>query len=172
MSARTLSGRAWVYGNDVDTDVIIPARHLTTSDPAVLAKHCLEDLDPDFARNVAHGDIVVAGDNFGCGSSREHAPLALLGAGVAAVAASSFARIFYRNALNVGLPIFECPGLATRTQTGDRLMIDTAAGRIRNERADEMFKTHPFPPFLADLIAAGGLVPYVRQRLAASGGKP
>lgn len=163
---KTITGRVWVYGDNVDTDVIIPARYLTGSDPKVLAKHCMEDIDASFAGGVEPGDIVVAGNNFGCGSSREHAPLALLGAGVAAVAAASFARIFYRNAFNVGLPILECPELVGKAAKGDELTIDFVSGVIRREGSGEIFKVRPYPPFLADLVDAGGLVEYARERLA------
>lgn len=165
-----LTGRAWVYGDHVDTDAIIPARYLTSSSPAELAPHCLEDLDAGFASRVRPGDIVVAGQNFGCGSSREHAALALLGAGVSAVVAASFARIFFRNAINVGLPILECPDLGGRIVTGDPLTLDLAAGEIRDGNNGLTFRSRPFPPFLDELIAAGGLVPYVRRRLAGGRG--
>lgn len=164
-----ISGRAWVYGDNVDTDVIIPARYLTKSEPSELARHCLEDLDPAFAGEVRKGDIVVAGANFGCGSSREHAPLAFLGCGVAAVVAVSFARIFFRNAVNVGLTIVECPDIVGGVAKGDILDIDTAAGIVRNRTAGGIFATRPFPPFLKELIASGGLVEYARKRLAGGG---
>ncbi len=165
MSGNLISGRAWVYGDNVDTDVIIPARYLTMSDPGELARHCLEDLDATFAQEVKPGDIVVAGANFGCGSSREHAPLALLGCGVGAVVAGSFARIFYRNALNVGFPILECAELSTITQKGDRLSIDLAKGIIVNESKGAKFTAPAFPGFLQELVAAGGLVAYGKRRL-------
>jgi 3-isopropylmalate/(R)-2-methylmalate dehydratase small subunit len=162
-----VQGRAWTYGDNVDTDVIIPARHLTKSTPAELAKHCMEDIDPSFAAEAKPGDIVAGGSNFGCGSSREHAPLAFVGCGVAAVVAVSFARIFFRNAINVGLPIVECPGIAGKTEKGDILSIDFAAGKVTNGRTGETFAATPFPPFLSDLINAGGLVDYVKTRLSA-----
>ena len=158
-------GSAWCYGDDVDTDVLIPARYLVTSDPAALGKHCLEDLDPTFASRVAPGDVVVAGENFGCGSSREHAPLALKGAGVSCVVAASFARIFFRNALNVGLPILICPEGVRRIASGDRLRVDLAEGTVENVSRNERHAVAPFPPFLQELVASGGLGPYVRRRL-------
>lgn len=161
-----LEGSAWCYGNDVDTDVIIPARYLVTSDPAVLGPHCLEDLDDSFSRRVVPGDVVVARENFGCGSSREHAPLALKGAGVSCVVAASFARIFFRNALNVGLPILPCPEGAQRIVQGDRLRISMEDGVVENLTRKERYDVAPFPPFIRDLVAAGGLVPYVRRKLA------
>lgn len=160
-----LNGKAWVYGDNVDTDVIIPARYLTTSDPAALAPHCMEDIDKAFASAVGHGDILVGGNNFGCGSSREHAPLAIAGVGVSCVIASSFARIFFRNAINVGLPILECPEAVKKMRTGDELEVDLATGSIKNITQNEVFQAAPFPPFLQQLVALGGLVPYVRERL-------
>ncbi len=159
------SGKAWVYGDNVDTDVIIPARYLSTSDPAELAPHCMEDLDPGFARKMDPGDIIVAGDNFGCGSTREHAPLAIKGAGCSCVIAASFARIFYRNAINVGRPIFECPEAAASIETGDEVAVDPVAGTIENRTKGVTFRVAPFAPFLRDLISAGGLIPYARRRI-------
>ena len=159
------SGKAWVYGDNVDTDVIIPARYLSTSDPAELAPHCMEDMDADFVKRMTPGDILVAGSNFGCGSSREHAPLAIKGAGVSCVIAASFARIFFRNALNIGLPILECPEAARDIKAGQRLEVDLAEGRIRNLDTGREYAARPFPPFLRDLVARGGLVPAVRARL-------
>lgn len=159
-----LKGRAWIYGDNVDTDVIIPARYLTTADPAVMAAHCMEDIDQAFAAGVRKGDIIAAGGNFGCGSSREHAPLAIKSAGVSCVVASSFARIFYRNAINIGLPILECAE-AVKIAKGDEIEIDLAAGRITNVTKNETYYAQPFPDFLTKLIGAGGLVPYVRARL-------
>lgn len=161
----SFGGKAWVYGDNVDTDVIIPARYLSTSDPAELAPHCMEDLDPGFIKGMAKGDLIVAGSNFGCGSSREHAPLAIKGAGVSCVIAVSFARIFFRNALNIGLPILECPEAAKSIKAGDRVEVDLALGKIRDLDTGEEFSAKPFPPFLRDLVARGGLVPAVRARL-------
>ncbi|MEJ5185583.1 MAG: 3-isopropylmalate dehydratase small subunit [Candidatus Geothermincolales bacterium] len=166
MEFRTvLEGRAWRYGANVDTDVIIPARYLTSYDPAELGKHCLEDLDPDFASRVRPGDMVVAEENFGSGSSREHAPLALKGCGVSCVIASSFARIFYRNAINVGLPILECPEAVADIRTGDPLRVDLERGTIENLRTGRTFQSTPFPESVRNIIEAGGLVEYVRRKL-------
>ena len=168
MNANTkLKGKVWKYGDNIDTDVIIPARHLSTSVPEELAPHCMEDIDASFAGAVQKGDIMVAGSNFGCGSSREHAPLALLGSGVSAVVAGSFARIFFRNAINVGLPIFECPEAAAATQKGDELEVDLEKGVIINKTRNLSWTARPFPPFLRELIGLGGLVPYVKKQLGA-----
>jgi 3-isopropylmalate dehydratase small subunit len=162
-----LEGKVWKYGDNVDTDAIIPARYLNTSDPAELARHCMEDVDPEFAAAVQAGDIVVAGENFGCGSSREHAPVALKGAGVSCVVAKSFARIFYRNAINIGLPILACAEAVEGTEPGDTLTVDLTDGTIVNQRTGRTYRTAPFPPFVMEIIEAGGLVPYTRQRLRA-----
>ncbi len=159
-------GKAWVYGDDVDTDVIIPARYLNTSDPVELAAHCMEDIDKAYAREVSSGDVIVAGKNFGCGSSREHAPIAIKASGAAGVVAVSFARIFYRNALNIGLPIWECPECAGKIQSGDKISIDFATGSITVIGRDLVFQARPFPPFMEKLIKDGGLVNYVRHRLS------
>ena len=161
----TLKGKAWVYGDNVDTDVIIPARYLVTSDERSLAAHCMEDIDASYAGGVLKGDMIVAGNNFGCGSSREHAPIAIKGSGASCVIAKSFARIFYRNAINIGLPILEC------TETGriakdDIIEIDLAKGTITNRTKGETYNAKPFPEFLQNLIGLGGLVPYVRARLS------
>lgn len=161
-------GRVWKYGDDVDTDVIVPARYLTTSVPAELAAHCMEDIDPLFAGGARPGDVIVAGKNFGCGSSREHAPIAIKASGVACVVAESFARIFYRNAINIGLPILECPEAAREAERGDRLSVDLATGTVRNETRGTDYAAAPFPPFMRAIMAAGGLVGYVNDRLAAS----
>ena len=163
--SRILEGNAWVYGDHVDTDVIIPARYLTASTPETLAPHCMEDLDRDFAASVLPGDVIVGGSNFGCGSSREHAPLAIQGAKVSCVVAASFARIFFRNALNVGLPILICPEGVRRIASGDRLRVDLAEGTVENVSRNERHAVAPFPPFLQELVASGGLGPYVRRRL-------
>ncbi|MCC8190970.1 MAG: 3-isopropylmalate dehydratase small subunit [Planctomycetes bacterium] len=167
---KTLNGRAWVYGDNIDTDVIIPARYLVSADPAELAKHCMEDIDSTFVREVKAGDIVVGGSNFGCGSSREHAPLAFLGSGVSAVIAANFARIFFRNAINVGLPILECPAIVGKVNKGDEITIDLGTGVITNKTSGKTFQSQPFPAFLGDLIDAGGLVPYAKKRLAEKAG--
>jgi len=156
--------KAHKYGDNVDTDVIIPARHLNTSDPAELAAHCMEDIDAAFAGRVQPGDILVAGRNFGCGSSREHAPLAIKASGVACVIAESFARIFYRNALNIGLPILECPAAARAISTDDEVSVDFETGEITDKTTGRTFMAEPFPPFMLDLIAAGGLAAYLKGR--------
>jgi 3-isopropylmalate/(R)-2-methylmalate dehydratase small subunit len=160
-----LQGRTWIYGDNVDTDVIIPARYLNVSTAEELATHCMEDLDAQFAKAVQPGDVIVAGENFGCGSSREHAPLAIKGAGVSCVVARSFARIFYRNAINVGLPILESPAAVEGVESGHQLAIDLEAGRIQNLTTGAVYQAEPYPPFMMDIITAGGLVSYTRQRL-------
>jgi len=162
-----IEGNVWKYGDNVDTDVIIPARYLNVSTPEELARHCMEDIDAGFAGAVQPGDVIVGGENFGCGSSREHAPLAIKGAGVACVVAKSFARIFYRNGINIGLPILECPEAVQEAEKGDRLMVDLKAGSITNERTGRTYCTAAFPPFVMAVIEAGGLVPYTRERLRA-----
>ena len=164
-----LKGKAWKFGADVDTDLIIPARYLNTSDPKGLAKHCMEDADPAFAGKVSSGDLIVAGNNFGCGSSREHAPIAIKAAGVSCVVAASFARIFYRNAFNLGLPILESPEAAEAVKTGDEIEVDLATGKITNLSQDRTYQAQPVPPFMQELLAAGGLMPYVMKRLAGGG---
>ncbi|MDH5767760.1 MAG: 3-isopropylmalate dehydratase small subunit [Nitrospirota bacterium] len=158
-------GRVWRFGNDVDTDAIIPARYLNTSDPGELAQHVMEDMDKDFPRKVMRGDIIVAGKNFGCGSSREHAPIAIKAAGVQAVVAKSFARIFYRNAFNIGLPIFESPEASEKIKEKDDIEIDADNGIIKNLTTGEEYKAHPIPPFMQELIAAGGLVEWTKQKM-------
>ena len=160
-------GTAHRYGRDIDTDVIIPARYLNTSDPAELAKHCLEDLDTDFVAKVQPGDILVAEENFGCGSSREHAPICIKAAGVSCVIAKSFARIFYRNSINIGLPIMECPEAVDAIKQGDAVKVDADAGTITDETTGETFQAHPFPPFIREIIEKGGLVNRTREVLAA-----
>ncbi|GHV56345.1 3-isopropylmalate dehydratase small subunit [Synergistales bacterium] len=166
MSDKKITGRAWVYGDNIDTDAIIPARHLTTSDPGFLAPHCMEDWDAGFAASVKPGDVMIAGNNFGCGSSREHAPIAIKGAGVSCVIAGSFARIFFRNAINIGLPILECPEM--EASKDDIIEADLATGRIENKTTGKTFTSRPVPEFLQSLFDAGGLVPYVRKRLEAA----
>jgi 3-isopropylmalate/(R)-2-methylmalate dehydratase small subunit len=160
--------RAWRYGDNIDTDVIIPARYLTTTDPSELAAHALEDLDPGFAASVQPGDVVVAGSNFGCGSSREHAPVALKGAGVSAVVATSFARIFFRNAINTGLPIVTCPELVEVTESGDELTIDVSGGVVENVTRGLSFTPEPLPAFILEIVNCGGLVEWVRRRNSAA----
>ena len=163
----SIQGKVWVYGDNVDTDAIIPARYLNMSTPEELAAHCMEDIDASFAKEVQPGDIIVAGKNFGCGSSREHAPVALKGCGVACVIAETFARIFYRNAINIGLPILECPDAVHGTKAGQRLEVDLAGGTIRNLDTGKVYHATPYPPFMLALIEAGGLVEYTRQKLHA-----
>jgi len=161
-----ISGRAWKYGANIDTDQIIAGRYCNLIDPVELGKHALEDLDKNFAKQVQPGDIIVADSNFGCGSSREVAPLALKGAGVSAVIAANFARIFYRNAINIGLPIFESPEAAQAIQQGHRIEIDPASGIIRDLDTNQQFHSAPFPEFMQMIIAKGGLLGYVEERLA------
>ena len=163
--AKTLRGKVWKYGDNVDTDAIIPARYLNMSTAEDLAQHCMEDIDASFAGQVKAGDIVVAQANFGCGSSREHAPLALKGAGVSCVVASSFARIFYRNAINIGLPILECPEAVAATEAGQTLDVDLEKGTVVNVDTGQTYQSEPYPPFLMGIIDAGGLVPYTRKQL-------
>lgn len=157
-------GKAWKFGHDIDTDVIIPARYLNQSSPEHLAAHCMEDADPQFAQVVQPGDILVGGKNFGCGSSREHAPIALKASGIQVVIAESFARIFYRNALNIGLPILECPEAVEGIAQGDTVVVDLSTGEILNQTTNMHFKARPFPPFMQELIRSGGLISYVRGR--------
>mgnify|MGYP005838018831 CR=1 FL=1 len=165
----TFEGTAHVYGRDVDTDVIIPARYLNTNDPAELGAHAMEDIDPDFVRRVQPGDVIVAGENFGCGSSREHAPVALKAAGVSCVVAASFARIFYRNAFNTGLPIVVCPEAAREVRTGDRLRVDVVEGTVEDVTTGTTYAADAYPPFMRELVESGGLLPYVTRRLAEEG---
>lgn len=160
-----LRGRAWKFGDNVDTDAIIPARYLNTSDPVELAAHLMEDADRDFSRKVKAGDIITAGKNFGCGSSREHAPIAIKAAGIQAVVAKSFARIFYRNAFNIGLPIFESPGLTDGIEEGDEVEINADKGVIKDITSDKEFRAEPIPPFMQELIAAGGLIEWTKKRV-------
>ncbi|OGO32975.1 MAG: 3-isopropylmalate dehydratase small subunit [Chloroflexi bacterium RBG_16_56_11] len=163
-----LKGKVFKYGADINTDVIIPARYLNISDPDQLAGHCMEDIDAEFVDKVKPGDIIVAATNFGCGSSREHAPLAIKAAGVSCVIAASFARIFFRNAINIGLPLLECPEAVDGTAAGDVLEVDLEKGEIKNVTSGKVFMAKPYPEFMAELIAAGGLIEYTRRRLAES----
>ena len=158
-------GKAWKFGADIDTDAIIPARYLNTSDPEELARHCMEDADSRFPQRVSQGDIIVADKNFGCGSSREHAPIAIKAAGVACVIAESFARIFYRNAFNMGLPILESNEAAADVVTGDHLELDLTTGAIFNKSRSRKYQAQPVPPFMQELLNAGGLIPYVMGKL-------
>ena len=157
-------GHVFKYGDNVDTDVIIPARYLNSSDPAELATHCMEDIDPTFVNRVHKGDIIVANKNFGCGSSREHAPLAIKASGVACVIAETFARIFYRNAINIGLPIIECGEAARNIDEGDEVRIDFDSGTIYNLTKDTQYQGQAFPPFMQKIIKAEGLVNYINQQ--------
>ena len=160
-----LKGKVHKYGADVNTDVIIPARYLNISEPTELAKHCMEDIDKDFLKRVKPGDIIVATTNFGCGSSREHAPLAIKAAGISCIIAKSFARIFFRNAINIGLPLLECVEAVANTQAGDTLEVDLSSGRIKNLTNGKVFTAKPYPDFMAELISAGGLIEYTKKRL-------
>ena len=160
-------GTVFRYGRDVDTDVIIPARYLNTSDPSELAEHCLEDLDATCVSRVRPGDIIVAEENFGCGSSREHAPVAIKAAGVSCVIAKSFARIFYRNSINMGLPILECPEAVDAISEGDVVSVDADTGSIADETTGRVFQAQPFPPFIQEIISDGGLVARTKRVMAA-----
>ena len=162
----SFDGSAHVYGDNVDTDVIIPARYLTSTDPEELAKHAMEDIDPDFVGRVKPGDVIVAGRNFGSGSSREHAPLAIKGAGISCIVATSFARIFYRNAINVGLPIVVCEGASDGAATGDEFRVDLEGGVVENATKDQTFRASPLPPFMKEILDAGGLMPWVARNMA------
>ena len=160
-----LEGKIWKFGNDINTDLIIPARYLNTSVPEELALHVMEDADTEFPKKVKKGDIIVAGKNFGCGSSREHAPIALKGAGIQAVISASFARIFYRNAFNIGLPIFEAPQAVIEIQEGDLVKVDADNGIIQNKTRKQTYSFKPIPSFMQELINAGGLIQWTRNRL-------
>ena len=154
-------GRVFKFGDNVDTDVIIPARYLNSSDPAELATHCMEDIDKDFVKNVNKGDIIVANKNFGCGSSREHAPIAIKAAGVSCVIAETFARIFYRNSINIGLPIMECPEASREIKEGDEVEVDFDSGIITDKTTGKTYKGQAFPPFMQKIINAEGLINYI-----------
>jgi len=157
-------GKAWKFGDDVNTDEIIPARRLTTIDPDEMATYCMEDIDPDFMKKIAPGDIIVAEKNFGCGSSREHAPIAIKAAKISCVIAKSFARIFYRNSINIGLPILESEEAASKIDEGDLVSVDLVSGEIKNLTKNETYKAQPFPEFMQQIVAAGGLMKYVMAR--------
>ena len=161
-----LKGKVHKYGADVNTDVIIPARYLNISEPEELAKYCMEDIDQDFVNRVEPGDIIMATTNFGCGSSREHAPLAIKAAGVSCVIARSFARIFFRNAINIGLPLLECGKAVDNTEAGDLLEVDLSRGEIRNLTRGMTFTAKPYPDFMSEIISAGGLIEHTQKRLA------
>ncbi len=160
-------GKAFTFGDDVNTDVILPGKYLNVTDPRELASHCMESADPDFAQSARPGDVMVARKNFGCGSSREHAPLSIKHLGISCVIASTFARIFYRNALNIGLPILECPEAAEAIRDGDTVRVDFGTGAIVDETQGRSFQAEPFPPFMQELIACGGLVNYSKSKIAA-----
>ncbi len=160
-----LKGKVHKYGADVNTDVIIPARYLNIYDPAELAKHCMEDIDQDFLKRVQPGDIIMATTNFGCGSSREHAPMAIKAAGVSCVIAKSFARIFFRNAINIGLPLLESDDAVGNTEPGDVLEVDLAKGEIKSLTKNKTFTASPYPDFMTEIIDSGGLIEYTRKRL-------
>jgi 3-isopropylmalate/(R)-2-methylmalate dehydratase small subunit len=161
-----LKGKVFKYGANVDTDAIIPARYLNMSEPEELAEHCMEDIDEDFVNRVQPGDIIMGTTNFGCGSSREHAPLAIKASGVSCVIASSFARIFFRNAINIGLPLLESAEAVAGTEIGDELEVDLTAGRIKNLTSGKEFSAKPYPEFMSELIAVGGLIEHTKKRLA------
>ena len=160
-----VSGKVFKYGDNVDTDVIIPARYLNAPSPEELAKHCMEDIDASFATTVQPGDIMVGGANFGCGSSREHAPISIRACGVRCVIAASFARIFYRNSINIGFPILECPEAAAAIQNGDTVSVDFATGRIIDETTGEAFQAAALPPFIEKIVEHNGLLPYLKARM-------
>lgn len=160
-------GTAFRYGDNVDTDVIIPARYLNSSDPKELASHCMEDIDATFVEKVKDGDIMVADRNFGCGSSREHAPLAIKTSGISCVIAASFARIFYRNSINIGLPILECPEAVAGIKAGDTVSVEFSTGTITNESTGNSWSAEPFPPFIQEMIAADGLINYLKKEVLA-----
>ncbi|MDR0948339.1 MAG: 3-isopropylmalate dehydratase small subunit [Lachnospiraceae bacterium] len=157
-------GRVFKYEDNVDTDVIIPARYLNTSDPKELASHCMEDIDPNFVREVKSGDLIVARKNFGCGSSREHAPIAIAASGIGCVIADTFARIFYRNAINIGLPIMECPQAAQEAEAMDEIEVDFEKGLVINLTKNKEYKGQPFPEFMQKIIQNGGLIPYINHQ--------
>jgi 3-isopropylmalate/(R)-2-methylmalate dehydratase small subunit len=161
----TLKGKVHKFGDDINTDEIIPARYLNTSDPGELARHAMEDADPDFVKKLKPGDFIVAGKNFGCGSSREHAPVALKAAGVAAVIAESFARIFYRNAFNMGLPIFEAPQAAAAIKAGEKIEVNPDTGEIIDKSTGKAYLSSPLPPFMQELLADGGLMAHLKKSL-------
>lgn len=165
----SISGKVWKYGDNIDTDAIIPARYLNMSSAAELAAHCMEDLDASFVGQVEPGDIIVGGKNFGCGSSREHAPVAIKGCGISCVIAETFARIFFRNAINIGLPILECPEAAQATEAGQTLEVDLASGAIHNLDTGQEYRAAAYPPFMLELVDAGGLIEYTRRQLESGG---
>ncbi len=160
-----MKGKCWKFGNNINTDEIIPARYLNTTDTKELASHCMEDADPGFMKNAKPNDVIVAGENFGCGSSREHAPIAIKAAGMSCVVAKSFARIFFRNAINIGLPIFECPEAVEQIKEGDEIEVNLATGEILNNTSSKRFKFEPFPPEMQEIIKSGGLMNFVKRKM-------
>ena len=160
-----IQGKCWVFGDNINTDLIIPARYLNTTDVAELASHCMEDEDPEFVTKISPGDVMIGGDNFGCGSSREHAPIAIKGAGISCVIAKSFARIFFRNSINIGLPICESPEVATDAQAGDDIEVDLNTGTISNVTRGKAYEIAPFPEEMREIIAAGGLMNFVKKNM-------
>jgi len=160
-----MKGKCWKFGNNINTDEIIPARYLNTTDTKELASHCMEDADPDFMKNAKPNDVIVAGENFGCGSSREHAPIAIKAAGMSCVIAKSFARIFFRNAINIGLPIFECPEAVEQIKEGDEIEVNLATGEILNNTLKKRFKLEPFPQEMQEIIKSGGLMNFVKRKM-------
>jgi len=165
MSEMNVKGNAWKFGDDVNTDLIVPGKYLELVDPSEMAKHAMEGVDPEFPEKVAEGDVVVGGTNFGCGSSREHAAIALKYVGVGAVVAESFARIFYRNAINLGLPALECPGIAGAVSEGDELEIDLTGGKVVNVTTGKELEFMPLPEFMVEVLTEGGLVPYLKKNM-------
>ena len=161
-----MKGKCWKFGNNINTDEIIPARYLNTTDTKELASHCMEDADPNFMKKIKAGDIIVAGDNFGCGSSREHAPIAIKAAGISCLIAKSFPRIFFRNAINIGLPIFECTEAAEQIQEGDQVEVNLMTGEILNHTSGKRSKFEPFPQEMQEIIQAGGLMNFVKKKMA------
>ncbi|MFA5339198.1 MAG: 3-isopropylmalate dehydratase small subunit [Candidatus Omnitrophota bacterium] len=159
-----LKGKTWKFGNDINTDEIIPAKYLVSVDPKVLGENCMDGITPGFSKKISAGDIIVGGKNFGCGSSREHAPLAIKGSGISCVIADSFARIFYRNSINIGLPIFECPEAAKSIEEGDEVEVDASTGLIRNLTKNKKYQAKPMPAFMQELIGAGGLMKWVVKK--------
>ena len=165
MAGMNVSGKAWKFGDDVNTDLIVPGKYLELVDPYEMAKHAMEGIDPDFPGKVSEGDVVVGGSNFGCGSSREHAAIALKYVGVGAVVAESFARIFYRNAINLGLPALECPGISEAVSEGDSLEVDLTGGKVVNATTGKELEFVPLPGFMVEVLDEGGLVTYIRNHL-------
>lgn len=165
MSSEMQKSYVFKYGDNVDTDVIIPARYLNASDAASLAAHCMEDIDAEFVKKVKAGDMIVAGKNFGCGSSREHAPIAIKASGITCVIAETFARIFFRNAINIGLPILECAEAAAKIEAGDEVDVNFSTGQIINRTKNETYQSEPFPPFMQEIMDAGGLIERTRKKL-------